>query len=249
MSEALFDASGYAKWRPAVHPRVVDRVATRLGRRFQRALDVGCGAGLSTRPLDRLAEQSIGIEPFEPMLPWARTTAPNAHFAVGRAESLPVRSGSIDVMTAAGSLNYSDLPRALAEALRVLTKDGVLVVYDFSQGRSFRGSDALDEWFRLFMSRYPPAGDDAIDVSPRILAERNGGFQLRHHEAFEIGLTLSPEFYLEYALTETNVTHAMRNGVPREEIRSWCRENLRDVFQGADREVLFRGYIAYLFAS
>jgi len=121
------------------------------------------------------------------------------------------------------------------------------VAYDFSPGRSLRGSDLLDQWFRLFMERYPPAGDDAIEISPRILAEMDSVLRVKDHEDFEIGLTLSPEFYLEYALTETNVTHAVRSGVPLDEIRSWCRETLSGVFQGQAREVLFRGYIAYLF--
>jgi hypothetical protein len=145
------------------------------------------------------------------------------------------------LITAAGSLNYTDLARALAEAQRVLTKDGVLVIYDFSQGRTFRDSPALDEWFIEFICRYPPP-EEGVELDPRSLA----GFALKDYEDFEIGLGLGPEFYLECALTETNVAHAVRSGVPRTEIRAWCAASLRPVFQGGAREVLFRGYIACL---
>src|SRR5512138_2967890 len=101
-------AAGYAQARPAVHPRVVDRVVDRLGR-CRRALDVGCGTGLSAAPLSRLADEVIGIEPNEAMLRWSARVAPVAAFAAARAEALPVRSASVDVITAAGSLNYVDL--------------------------------------------------------------------------------------------------------------------------------------------
>ena len=35
-------------------------------------------------------------------------------------------------------------------------------------------------------------------------------FRLDRHEDFAIALTLSPAFYLEYVLTETNVAYAVR---------------------------------------
>jgi SAM-dependent methyltransferase len=238
---ALFDAAGYATARPPVHPHVLERIASRLGRRFGRALDLGCGAGLSTAPLHALADRSIGIEPFLPMLAFAHATAPGAHFLAGRAEELPLGAHSIDLITAAGSLNYTHLPSALAEAARVLTAGGMLVVYDFSQGRTLRDSPALDEWFSAFVARYPPPAE-GVPIDPGALP----GFAVNHYEEFEFGLPLTPGFYLEYALTETNVTHAMRTGVPREEIRAWCAATLNPVFQGRTREVLFRGYFACL---
>ena len=241
MSE-LFDAAGYAHARPAVHPLVIERVGARLGRRFGRALDIGCGTGLSTAPLARLADVCLGIEPSVTMLAWAGTVAPHAHFLAGRAESLPLRTHSMDLVTAAGSLNYTDLPLALSETARVLAKDAVLAIYDFTQGRTLRDSPALDEWFVEFVRRYPPPPGEGVAIDPRSLP----GFAVEHYEDFEIGLVLSPEFYLEYALTETNVAHAIRGGVPRAEIREWCAESLRPVFQGAAREVLFRGYFGCL---
>ena len=64
------------------------------------------------------------------------------------------------------------------------------------------------------------------------------------HRHFEIGITLTPEFYLDYVMTETNVAAAVRSGVPQSEIRSWCAETLAPVWKGAEREVLFRGYFA-----
>jgi SAM-dependent methyltransferase len=209
-------------------------------------LDIGCGAGLSTQPLGRLADLTFGVDVAETMLGWAASVAPDAHFAVGRAEALPVRSGSIGLITAAGSLNYADLDRFFPEAARVLEPGGVVVVYDFSPGRRFPDSSGLDEWFAAFMERYPPPPGEGRELSPRRLAEWSTLFRLKSEEDFEVALPLTPAFYLDYVLTETNVAYAVRKGAALEEIRGWCAETLGPVFGRRSREVLFRGYIAYL---
>ncbi len=38
--------------------------------------------------------------------------------------------------------------------------------------------------------------------------------------------------YLDYVMTETNVAHAVRTGVPEREIRAWCAGTLANTFQG-----------------
>jgi len=240
-------AAGYAWWRPPVHPLVMERVwrALKRGKPYGRALDVGCGAGLSTKVLHGFAEHAIGLEPVEAMLRWTSYIAPWADFLVGRAEALPLRDRSVDLMTAAGSLNYtSDLDRFWLEARRVLNPGGVLVVYDFSAGRRFRDDPALDDWFAVFEQRYPASRSEARPLSPEILAGIATGFNVGCAQSFEIGLTLKPGFYLDYMLTETNVAAAVRNGTPYGEIRAWCEETLAPVWGGRKREVIFLGYFA-----
>lgn len=246
---SLFDsprmAEGYARWRPAVHPRVIDRVREhlRITRRFVRALDVGCGAGLSTAPLQSIAERVIGIDPAQAMLKQAPPVAPHALFAAAQAEALPFARAAVDVVTAAGSLNEADVQEFLQEARRVLAPGGHLVVYDFGPGRDFRGSGALSRWYAAFERLYPPP--PCADIAADTLKPEPFGFQPNGHENFEIGLHLAPEFYVEYILTETSVADALRKGAAEREIRTWCARTLADVFGGTAREVLFRGFIAY----
>lgn len=253
--ETLFSlpilAAGYATSRPAVHPHVIERIQRRLQltEHVRRALDIGCGAGLSTQPLGRIARQCIGIEPVEAMLQLSAQVAPDALFVAGNAEALPFPSQSIDVITAAGSLNYASLDSFFPEAARVLAPAGILIVYDFSQGRSFRDSPDLGTWFQEFAARYPAPPNAARKLDPSILAGLPSGFSVREHEEFEVGLRLDPDFYLAYVLTETNVAYAIRNGTPAEEIRSWCAGTLRNAFRGESHEVMFRGYIAYMVAA
>ncbi|MBI2684850.1 MAG: methyltransferase domain-containing protein [Acidobacteria bacterium] len=240
-------AAGYARSRPAVHPRVLRRVRGHLGisERVDCAVDIGCGAGLSTRPLTELARTALGIEPLEPMLGWTREVAPDSHFAVGRAEEIPVRDGAADLMTAAGSLNYADLNRFFPEARRVLGSSGTLVVYDFSQGRRLVDSPALEEWFDRFVKRYPAPPFSGRPLTPDALAPLAHGFRPAGSEWYEETLLLDHSFYVDYAMTETNVASAVRAGVDEDEIRGWCRETLAPVFGTTPRHVVFTGYIAY----
>ncbi|MDR3701792.1 MAG: methyltransferase domain-containing protein [Candidatus Sulfopaludibacter sp.] len=222
----------------------MEQVYRQLGRTapFQRALDIGCGAGVSTKALTGFARGCIGLDPMEAMLKWASTIAPSAAFVVGTAEAIPLCGHSVELITAAGSLNYANLDLFFPEAARALTRDGVLVVYDFSPGRHFRDTTGLEEWFSSFYSRYPPPVHEARNLSPEILAGMNSGFRVRSHRPFEIGITLTPAFYVDYMMTETNVAAAVRRAVPHSEIKSWCTETLVPVWNSPEREVLFRGY-------
>ena len=237
-------AAGYAFARPPVHPRIVEMLQASLQRKqpFLCALDVGCGAGISTRALEGFAEQRIGLEPAAIMLRTAGEVAPGALFLAATAESIPFRDNSVDLMTAAGSLNYADLNAFFPEAARVLGPDGVLAVYDFQAGSSLRDSAELDHWFAEFQRRYPPPANEARKLDPQILEPIASGFRLIAAQHFVTGVPLTRDFYIGYMLTETNVAAAIRSGVPSEEIRCWCAESLPP-WQDK-REVLFRGYYA-----
>lgn len=185
----LFDtpaaAEGYAKARPPLHARIVERIALSAA----TVLDVGCGAGLSTAPLVRLSPCVFGVDPFPEMLKWADRIVPGAHFVTARAESLPFRDGTFDLIAAAGSLNYTDPARSFPELRRVLKPQGTLAVYDFT----------LPD----FPYERPP--DGAIELNPRILAEVADGFRVDRAETLEMPVTMTHAQYVAFLKTEVNV--------------------------------------------
>src|SRR4051812_18375015 len=146
-------AEGYATSRPPIHSKILERVRWGKSVPCANALDVGCGAGLSTRALEGFAVHRVAIEPAEAMLRWRRTVAPGCEFLAGSAEKLPLSDRCFDLITAAGALNYVNLDAFFEEAQRVLARDGQVLVYDFSTGRRFRSGDTLQDWFARFQER------------------------------------------------------------------------------------------------
>lgn len=242
-------AEGYARSRPPVHPHVIQRIERylTLDRRIERALDIGCGAGLSTAPLLSFAHQVIGIEPALTMLKWASRTVPGAAFVAASAEAIPFPAATFDLISSAGSLNWSDLRLVLPEIRRVMTNSGTFVLYDYGQGRDIGGSSRLARWDDEFKRRYP--SPPALTIVPAQLDTARHGLRLVHEEPFDVTISLTESFYLEYALTETNVAEAVSNGANETAIRRWCADTLNDVFQGSPQNVVFRGFIAFYKAA
>jgi SAM-dependent methyltransferase len=237
-------AAAYASDRPPVHQQILR--SARLARQADQALDVGCGAGLSTAALAPLARQVTGLEPISAMLAHRRAVAPHARFVIGQAERLPFVTGSFDLVTAAGSLNYADLPSALAEIARVLTRDGTFLLYDFSTGRRSVSGDDLAGWFALFEQRFPwPPGWQPLDVRELPLVAY--GLRLLDYADVETRLPMTFDAYLRYMLSETNVDNAIARGAcTAEEARDWCQETLKAVFADGEMTVVIPGHIATL---
>jgi SAM-dependent methyltransferase len=244
-------AAGYTTARPLVHPSVIGLLrAWRRGARVRIAADVGCGAGLSTRALLDIADRCVGFDPSEPMIRAARRVSPGARFVIATAEAMPLASGTIELLTAAGSLNYVRVLDAVwTEARRVLTRRGTLAVYDFAPGSSFAGGPELAEWFEGFVARYPYPRSQARPLSPEVLSEVADGFAVERTDTFDLSLPMTCESYVSYVLTETNVQAAVSAGAPLDSVRSWCMAGLSPVFAGRGQDITFRGYLACLTAT
>jgi ubiquinone/menaquinone biosynthesis C-methylase UbiE len=95
------------------------------------ALDIGCGTGYGTAELEHHARAVFGIDVADDALRYARThyALPHAHFTRASASALPFGDGSFDLATAFEVIEHlSDWRALLAEARRVLRRDGVLFV-------------------------------------------------------------------------------------------------------------------------
>jgi len=239
-------AAGYAYDRPPVHRHIMQDVREhlQLTGRLQRALDVGCGAGLSTAALENISEIAVGLEPVRTMLAHCRSTAHNAFFMVGRAETLPFEAEAFDLITAAGSLNYADLDLFFPEAARVLKSSGHLIIYDFSGGRYMAGDHRLHEWFAMFESCYPSPPNYTLDV--KHLDYRRFGLRLEAYKEMEVIVPMTFNAYLSYVLSEVRVELAIACGASVAEIQKWCRQTLLDMFGDTPRDISFTAYVAYV---
>ncbi len=102
----------------------------------ERVLDIGSGPGFLACEMGSAVGASgsvTGIDPSEHMLSLAGERQAPAHvtFRPGDATDLPFGDGELDVVTSTQVYEYvADMPRALAEAHRVLRPGGRLLVLD-----------------------------------------------------------------------------------------------------------------------
>jgi ubiquinone/menaquinone biosynthesis C-methylase UbiE len=104
-----------------------------------RVVDVGCGAGRTSRELAALGAAVVAIEPDPIQAAKNREAEPlsGVTFVEARAERLPADSGSMDGAFFFRSLHHVPIDAteaALAEAARVLKPDGFLCVIEPGMG-------------------------------------------------------------------------------------------------------------------
>jgi len=117
--------------------------AALAGRSGLRALDVGCGTGLTAVRLSRRGDvgRVVGLDPSPEALKFARRHA--LPLVRGSALDLPFASGRFDVVTCFDVVQHlppGAYPRAAEELCRVLAPGGVAVVRSNGRGWSGGGS-------------------------------------------------------------------------------------------------------------
>lgn len=112
-----------------------------------RVLDVATGSGFTALAFAGMASSVVGIDVSTGMLAQARVNAtgvPNVTFQEAAAEAMPFEEGSFDVVTCRiAAHHFQSVSRFLAEARRVLTAAGRLIVADTSVPD---GDAELDRW-------------------------------------------------------------------------------------------------------
>jgi SAM-dependent methyltransferase len=124
-------------------PVMLGRLA---GRRFARALDVGCGEGRFCRMLKAVGIATTGIDPTRALLIQARKLDPAGDYRFGKAEALAFETGSFDLIVSYLTLiDIADFRAAIREMARVLAPGGALLVANLT---SFVTPCASQGWVR-----------------------------------------------------------------------------------------------------
>lgn len=153
------------------------------------------------------------------MVAAARNSVPDARFLVSRAEAMPIAPASIAAIVAAGSLNFVSLADVRADTARVLVHDGVIVAYDFATGARSAAAPEVAHGYAEFSTRWPRPTASRLHIDHGVLAA--AGFEVRLHDEFVVTIEMSLEAYVDYLMTETNVSAAMSRGEDRTAIRAW----------------------------
>lgn len=106
---------------------ILNGILRRFGRRYRKALDVGCGSGQNMRLLSRYSECVVGLD----RSPVALKLAAQEKLPIMRADAqaIPLPDGSVDLLSALDVIEHlEDDLAALREFRRVLKPDGLLLL-------------------------------------------------------------------------------------------------------------------------
>ena len=104
-------------------------------------LDVGCGTGSLTKLILETSQpkEVISIDSSHKFIAYAQRSIPNpiVHFQVGLAQSLELKSNTVDATVSGIMLNFVPQPeKALEEMLRVTKSEGIIGIFlwDYAEG-------------------------------------------------------------------------------------------------------------------
>lgn len=244
-------AERYTVGRPYFHPLVIERIRAFLSltKPVARAVDVGCGTGLSTIALKEIAEEVVGVDASAEMIALAERDE-RIEYKVADALSLPFGENEFDLMTLSSAFHWLEREKFLREAGRVLRAQGWLIVYDNYFSGRMEENAAFETWYReSYLSKYPPPPR----ASTAFNAEDSGNacFHLAGDERYENGISFSIEGLIDYLTTHSNVIAAVEAGSEEiSEVRLWMRENVKPLFGDLQEATfLFYGPIRYLKSS
>jgi SAM-dependent methyltransferase len=241
-------AERYSKGRPYFHPIVIERIKKflSLNEPLSRALDVGCGTGLSTVALKEIAREVVGVDAASEMIALADSD-PRIEYLVAGAESLPFAEDEFEMVTLSSAFHWLDKEKFLKEAARVLCTGGWLVVYDNYVSGQMEENQGFQTWYREgYLKKYPPPPR----TWPAFTAEDSAraDFHLLGKEHYQNTLSFSVRQMVDYLLTQSNVIAAVECGSQEiGDVRRWLTESIEPLFAGRkEGNFLFNGPIWYL---
>lgn len=242
-------AEGYAKDRPFLHGQVMERLTNKMQKHYQNGLDVGCGAGLSTKALRQVCDRVTGTDISEEMVRAASAlyTEPEYSFVQAGAEEIGAAPDTYDIVTAAGVINWIDEKRFLPRMAGVMKKGGILLIYDFWISGRMAGKPAFTEWYeKEYLVQFPkPFCKERIWTKEDTEAFH---FALLCQETYSMEWEMSMEEFVRFILLQSNViAQVEEKGRDIEEVRRYFAESVQPYFGSAAKEkLIFDGYSWYL---
>lgn len=251
-------AGGYAKDRPFLHKQVMEllRKDLHINGNFQKGLDIGCGAGLSTRGLRLICDKVVGVDISDEMIAAAQALYKDASytFLKSSAEEIKAPAHSFDVATAAGVVNWVDEKRFLLNLRPLMQDKGILIVYDFWITDKMKGNDAYTRWWHdKYLREFPkPPRKENIWTQEMTLSY---GFTLNNRNTYTLEYDFDKDAFIKFMLVQSNVNVQIEEGGKTVgEVRDWFDDTLKDVFRenmltDGKETIIFEGYYWNFLAS
>jgi SAM-dependent methyltransferase len=203
-------AQRYGKGRPFFHPLVIERIRKRLSftQKVDRALDIGCGVGFSSRALLEIAEQVDGVDSSRWMLE-ASYSHSKIRYHQMPAEEMDFPDASFDLMTISQVLHWTNATKLFREAFRVLKSDSFVVIYDDYFLWNAEEKAPFVQWFITgFKSRFPqpPRNKMPLNANGEFTPK---GFAFAGYEEYSHPESLTIHQLVEHLITQSTVVSAV----------------------------------------
>ena len=164
----------YDDVRPDYPERLYDVLAQAVGPLRDRAvLDLAAGTGLATRALSARGARVVATDIAPGMLATLRRRTPAVPAVAARAEALPFRDDSVDLVVCATAWHWVNVAVALGELRRLLRPGGHLALWwaNHRVGHGIAWEDAQNAVFDRWNVERGSRAPDASGVGPRDAAE------------------------------------------------------------------------------
>jgi SAM-dependent methyltransferase len=230
----VFDpvATDYRQARPA-YPDILYEILQELvgTLRGKAVVDLGAGTGIATSSLATRGASVLAVEPSLVML--GRLSLPSI---CGRAEALPLRSASQELLTCAQAWHWVEPIRAVSECERVIRSGGHLALW-------WNISDSKATWLSDVesVSGIRPYGVGNLQDDPATLTA-GGGFAGVEYRDISWRWTISVDQWLRVASTRSSSVTLVRHGrkLPVEDMRAVLHQH----FPGGEVTEMFTCHLA-----
>lgn len=242
-------AQGY-KDRPFLHGQVIDRFQKDVTfRPFSRGLDIGCGAGLSSKALKRICGHVTGADVSAEMIRAAEEMYGDEDgydFIVSRAEEIPAVEKKYDIATAAGMVQWVEMEPFLRNLNRIMCENGYVLIYDFSISDRMKGSEAYSVWWHeAYLKEFPkPFRNEEIWTEEEVWRY---GFSMLGQVKYEMEYEFDRDSFVRFMMLQSNVSAKVEGeGRNEEDVREWMEQSLTPIFGEERKTLIFMGYSWYM---
>ncbi|MEO6612528.1 MAG: class I SAM-dependent methyltransferase [Chitinophagaceae bacterium] len=243
-------AERYSKGRPDFHSNTIQHIKDylQLDKKLDRALDVACGTGLSTKALLEIATHVYGTDSSQEMLNLAASPG-NINYSLAAAEKQPFPGNSFDLITVSSGVHWFDIDKFLAETHRLLKSKAWLVLYENHFIAEMSGQDNFINWFPdVYLKKYPsPPRNNSYTWTNENLHPKHLYFVTE--ERFKNTVVLNKKQLALYFTTQSNIIAAVEKGeTTYEQVDNWLDTELASFFDNDDTErtIYYGNWVKYI---
>ena len=243
-------AERYSKGRPDFHRNTIRHIKNYLDvdKKVNKALDVACGTGLSTKALLEIAANVYGTDISAEMLKFAFQSE-QIKYALASAEHQPFGDNFFDLITVSSGVHWFDIDRFLTEANRLLKSKSWLVLYENHFIAEMVGNENFTDWFTdVYLKKFPsPPRNNTYDWTNENLNSKN--FHFVAEEKFKNPVTFTRKQLALYFTTQSNIIAAVeKNQTTYKDVENWLDQELASFFDNDDatRTIYYGNWIKYI---